>query len=46
MEMLVCILLELLRNGQQIILAAHDYVLLKWFDILMDKTRNDHVRFH
>ena len=46
MEMLVRILLELSRNGQQIILATHDYVLLKWFDILMDKTRNDHVRFH
>ena len=44
--MLVRILLELSRNGQQIILATHDYVLLKWFDILMDKTRNDHVRFH
>ena len=46
MELLVQILLELSRNGQQIILATHDYVLLKWFDLLMDKGKNDHVRFH
>lgn len=39
-------LLELSRNGQQIILATHDYVLLKWFDLLMDKGKGDHVRFH
>ena len=39
-------LLELSRNGQQIILATHDYVLLKWFDLLMDKGKDDHVRFH
>ena len=46
MEPLVQILLELSRNGQQIILATHDYVLLKWFDLLMDKGKDDHVRFH
>ena len=40
------ILLELSRNGQQIILATHDYVMLKWFDLLMDKGKEDHVRFH
>ncbi|QSV44983.1 AAA family ATPase [Geobacter benzoatilyticus] len=45
MELLVQILLELSRNGQQIILATHDYVLLKWFDLLMDKSK-DHVRYH
>lgn len=45
-DMLVHILLELSRNGQQIILATHDYVLLKWFDLLMDKGKGDHVRFH
>ena len=33
MKLLVHILLELSRNGQQIILATHDYVLLKWFDL-------------
>lgn len=46
MKLLVQILLELSRNGQQIILATHDYVLLKWFDLLLDKGKDDHVRFH
>ena len=45
-RLLVEILLELARNGQQIILATHDYVLLKWFDLLMDRGKDDHVRFH
>jgi hypothetical protein len=43
---LVEILLELSRNGQQIILVTHDYVLLKWFDLLYDKSKDDHIRFH
>jgi len=46
MKLLVQILLELSRNGQQIILATHDYVLLKWFDLLLDKGKEDHVRYH
>lgn len=46
MRLLVQILLELSRNGQQIILATHDYVLLKWFDLLMDRGKEDHIRFH
>ncbi len=46
MQLLVEILLEISRNGQQIILTTHDYVLLKWFDLLMDKERGDEVRFH
>ena len=46
MKLLVQILLELSRNGQQVILATHDYVLLKWFDLLSDKGKDDHVRFH
>ena len=46
MRDLVQALLELARNGQQIILATHDYVLLKWFDLLMDKGQGDQVRFH
>ena len=45
-KLLVQILLELSRNGQQIILATHDYVLLKWFDLLMEPGKEDHVRFH
>jgi energy-coupling factor transporter ATP-binding protein EcfA2 len=46
MKKLVQLLLELSRNGQQIVLATHDYVLLKWFDLLMEKGKEDHVRFH
>jgi energy-coupling factor transporter ATP-binding protein EcfA2 len=46
MKLLVQIMLELSRNGQQIVLATHDYVLLKWFDLLKDKGLGDHVRFH
>ncbi|KMN24579.1 hypothetical protein TU85_02955 [Pseudomonas helleri] len=46
MKLLVEILLELSRNGQQVILATHDYVLLKWIDLLMDKGKGDHVKFH
>lgn len=46
MKLLVEILLELSRNGQQIILATHDYVLLKWFDLLMSRNEGDSVRFH
>ena len=46
MKDLVLALLELARNNQQVILATHDYVLLKWFDLLMDKGKADHVVFH
>jgi AAA15 family ATPase/GTPase len=46
MEMLVSILLELSRNGLQIVLATHDYVFLKWFDLLVDKNKGDQVRYH
>ena len=46
LKLLVQILLELARSGQQIIIATHDYVLLKWFDLLADKNKEDHVRFH
>lgn len=46
MKDLVLALLELARNGQQIILATHDYVLLKWFDLLTNKGQGDQVRFH
>lgn len=46
MRLLVDVILELSRNGQQIIIATHDYILLKWFDLLMDKGKDDHVRFH
>jgi energy-coupling factor transporter ATP-binding protein EcfA2 len=46
MKKLVQVLLELSRNGQQIVLATHDYVLLKWLDLLIDTGKDDHVRFH
>lgn len=45
MRLLVQTILDLSRNGQQIVLATHDYVLLKWFDLLIDKSKEDHVRF-
>lgn len=46
MKLLVQTMLELSRNGQQIILATHDYVLLKWFDLLVNANVGDHIRFH
>ncbi len=46
MRLLVEILLELSRNGQQVIVATHDYVLLKWFQLLSNKGDGDYVLFH
>ena len=46
LKLLAEILLELSRQGQQIILATHDYVLLKWFDLLADSNEKDEVRYH
>ncbi|MGR3303631.1 MAG: AAA family ATPase [Candidatus Scalindua sp.] len=46
MELVVRILLELSRNGQQIILGTHDYFLLKWFDLLIDRGKDDHIMYH
>ncbi len=46
MKSLVSCLLELSRNGKQIILASHDYVLLKWFDLLVDEGKDDHILYH
>lgn len=43
-RMLVEILLEMSRMGQQIIIATHDYILLKWFAILSQE--RDLVTFH
>ena len=33
-------------NGQQVIVATHNYLFMKWFDVLKDKSREDQVRFH
>ncbi|MFD2438605.1 AAA family ATPase [Modicisalibacter luteus] len=46
MKLLVQVLLELARNNQQVILATHDYVLLKWFDLLANPKQGHHIRFH
>jgi AAA15 family ATPase/GTPase len=46
MRLLVEILVELSRNGQQIILATHDYVFLKWFNLLCEENKGDRVRYH
>lgn len=46
LKVLVWILLELARNGQQIVLVTHSYVLLKYFDLLQDRRKGDEVRFH
>lgn len=46
MRLLVEILLELSRSGQQVIVATHNYVFLKWFDLLSDPAKEDHVRYH
>nr|WP_321502431.1 AAA family ATPase [uncultured Dethiosulfovibrio sp.] len=45
-RLLVQILLELSREGQQIILATHDYVFIKWLDLIMNKEEGDQVRYH
>lgn len=44
MELVANVLLTLSRNGQQVILATHDYVLVKWFEVL--RQQGDAVRYH
>ncbi len=44
MQTVVGILIQLQRMGIQVFLSTHDYVLLKEFDLQMEK--NDHVIFH
>ena len=46
MRMIAETILDLSRNGQQVILATHEYIFLKWFDLLKDATRQDQIRFH
>lgn len=46
MKLFVEILLELSRNGQQIIIATHNYVFLKWFDLLLDEGKEDSIVYH
>ncbi|MEW5817070.1 MAG: AAA family ATPase [Spirochaetota bacterium] len=44
MKQLVTVLVELARNNQQLILATHDYVMLKWFDLLTGN--EDKITYH
>lgn len=46
MQLMVESLLELSRNGLQIVIATHDYTTLKWLDLLNEKGKDDHVRYH
>lgn len=46
MNILVQTMLELSRKEQQIILATHDYVLLKWLDLLSQNDSGVHVKYH
>ena len=44
MKLLVDSLMTMCRAGQQVILSTHDYVTLKWIDLL--RQDDDQVRFH
>ncbi len=44
MKQLVIILLDMAREGQQIFLATHDYVVLKWLELL--KNKDEQIFFH
>ena len=44
MKLIVEVFIELAKREQQIILTTHDYVLLKWFDLLSDETV--HIKYH
>lgn len=46
LKLLVQILLDLSTKGQQIILTTHNYVLLKWFNLLAKKSEGHDVRYH
>ena len=46
LKVLAWMLLELARNGQQIVLATHSYVLMKYLDLLRDGPKGDAVRYH
>lgn len=48
MKMVVKSLLDISRNGKQVFIATHEYVLLKWFDLLAEKQQKlgDNIRYH
>lgn len=39
-------LYSLAQAEQQVIIATHNFNLIKWFDLLFNKDRGDHVRYH
>lgn len=45
-KLLVKILIELTRQGQQVVIATHDYFVLKCFQSEADNSRGDQVRYH
>lgn len=46
MKLLVEMILEISRNGIQVVIATHDYMLLKWFEILKKPELDDHILYH
>lgn len=46
LKVLAGILLELARNGQQVVISTHSYVLLKYISLLSDAERGGEVRYH
>jgi len=48
MKMVVKSLLDISRNGKQVFIATHEYVLLKWFDLLANKQEKlgDSIKYH
>ncbi len=45
-SLLVNILVELSREGQQVIIATHNFNLVKWFDLLIEPEAGDHAKYH
>lgn len=48
MKMVVKSLLDISRNGKQVFIATHEYVLLKWFDLLANQQQKlgDSIKYH
>lgn len=46
LKLMAGILLELSRNGTQIIITTHSYVLLKYLELLRDLERRDEISYH
>ena len=46
MKALVEILIKLSEAGQQLILVTHNYVFMKWFELLLDGDNDDQILYH